>query len=236
MSMYAHDEVERAFHEFLRRGAYGHDWVGWSNVFTDDALYTEHCLGQFVGSNGIREWIVAQMAMVPAMSVSIEWYDIVDDKVSLWIWNHLPDPSGGTEQFEFPNYTLLTYAGGGKWRKEEDVYDPTSSESTVVSWFKAGGNQKTPDNRSLRPKAFSHPPLPLSSPSADVMQARIRDNVPAGAHVRECVAKGARAAIIYDTTERTHGLILHVDGDGVVVFKDEFTNPRENFVKKDVLR
>lgn len=68
------------------------------------------------------------------------------------------------------------------------------------------------------------------------MQETIRDNVPVGAHVRECVVKGARAAVIYDTTERTHGLILHVDGDGVAVFKDEFTNPRENFVKKDVLR
>jgi len=41
---------------------------------------------------------------------------------------------------------------------------------------------------------------------------------------------------VYDTAERTYGLILHVDGGGNVVFKDEFTNARENFGKKDVLR
>ncbi|MEY4227626.1 MAG: hypothetical protein RLZ84_218 [Actinomycetota bacterium] len=236
MSSYPRDEVERAFHEFLRRGAYGHDWVGWSEVFTDDALYTEHCLGHFVGSTGIREWIVAQMAMIPSMSFSIEWYDIVDDKVSLWIWNHLPDPSGGSEQYEFPNYTLLTYAGDGKWRKEEDVYDPATSESTVVSWFKAGGNQKTPDDRSLRPKMLSHPPLPRTAPTKELMQTVISSIVPTGAHVRECVVNGSRAAVVYDTTERTYGLVLHVDGDGKVVFKDEFTNSRENFEKKEVLR
>jgi hypothetical protein len=68
------------------------------------------------------------------------------------------------------------------------------------------------------------------------MQTVISANVPSGAHVRECVINGARAAIVYDTSERTYGLILHVDGEGKVAFKEEFTNTRENFGKKDVLR
>ncbi len=236
LAPFTRDEVERAFHDFLRVGAYGHDWPAWSAIFTQDALYTEHCLGVFVGAEQIQNWIVPQMQMVPAMTFSIEWYDIVDNQIAFWIWNHLPDPAGGSVRFDFPNFSLLTYAGNGKWCKEEDVYDPSSSESVVMSWFNAGGNAQTPQDRSLRAPQFTHPSLPQNIPTANQINAAIASIVPPNATLRQKIINGARASLIYDTAERSYGTVMHVDNTGVVVFQDNFTNPRENFTIKDVQR
>lgn len=236
IEIFSRDEVERAFHDFLRVGAYGHDWPAWSGIFTDDALYTEHCLGVFVGAEQIKNWIVPQMEMVPAMTFSIEWYDIVDNTIAFWIWNHLPDPSGEGARFDFPNFSLLTYAGNGKWSKEEDVYDPRSSEPIVLSWFKAGGNAQTPQDRTLRAPQFTHPSLPHNLPTTHQMDVAIAAAVPPDATLRQKIVNGARASLVYDTSERTYGTVLHVDGDGARVFQDDFTNMRENFTIKDVRR
>ena len=35
--------AREAFETFLQLGAHGRDWAAWSKLFTDDALYIEHC-------------------------------------------------------------------------------------------------------------------------------------------------------------------------------------------------
>jgi ketosteroid isomerase-like protein len=163
MGRFSREEIEEAFAEFRRRGEGSHDWAGWADLFTEDALYQEHHLGTFRGRAAISEWIQACMADYPAMTLWIEWYQIEDDKVWFYIWNNLPDPTGEGRSFQFPNTTILQYAGDGKWRWEADFYNPHDAERVFKEWILAGGRKHTPQDRSLRGIEDWSPAVPTPS-------------------------------------------------------------------------
>ena len=143
MTMYPREEVEAAFAEFRRRGIETHDWSGWAELFTEDALYEEHNLGVFNGRAAIQKWIVECMADYPTMTLWIEWYMIEGNRISFYIWNNLPDPTGTGKRFGFPNTTILEYAGDGKFSFEGDYYNPEDAGRVFVDWIKAGGTRET---------------------------------------------------------------------------------------------
>lgn len=166
---YPREEVEAAFAEFLRRGAGEQDWPAWAAMFTDDATYIEHNLGRFHGSGEIREWIIPTMADFPSMTLWVEWSMIEGNRVVFYIWNNLPDPAGQGRQFQFPNATVIEYAGDGKWGYEEDYYNPASATTAVVDWQKAGGNKATVPDPSLTGIADWAPAVPTPAyPRAEV--------------------------------------------------------------------
>ena len=156
-------EIEDAFVTFLRHGAQQRDWPAWAHLFTDDATYIEHNLGNFRGAAEIEAWIVPTMAEFPSMTFWVEWSVIDGDRVAFYIWNNLPDPAGQGRSFQFPNATVLEYAGGGKWSYEEDYYNPVSAQQVVVDWLKAGGTADTPADQTLR-GVPGHAPEPSSEP------------------------------------------------------------------------
>ncbi len=160
MGRFSTEEIEEAFAEYRRRGEQGHDWVGWGELFTDDAHYEEHFLGEFHGREAITEWIVECMAQYPSMTLAIDWHVVEDDKVAFYIWNLLPDPEGGGKSFAFPNTTVIRYAGDGKWDWEADFYNPADAERVWTEWFTAGGRIDTPPDRSLGVVPDTTPPVP----------------------------------------------------------------------------
>ena len=159
------EEVETAFARFLELGAHNRDWPAWAGLFTDDARYIEHNLGEFTGRAEIERWIVKEMAPFGAMTFSIDWSIIEGDRVAFYIWNHLPDPEGGDARYSFPNLSVIEYAGDGKWGFEEDLYNPADANRVVGDWFRAGGSTDTPPDESLTaipdhtpaPSTASHP-------------------------------------------------------------------------------
>jgi CheY-like chemotaxis protein len=120
----------------VRRGIETHDWSGWAELFTEDALYEEHNLGVFNGRAAIQKWIVECMADYPTMTLWIEWYMIEGNRISFYIWNNLPDPTGTGKRFGFPNTTILEYAGDGKFSFEGDYYNPEDAGRVFVDWIK----------------------------------------------------------------------------------------------------
>ena len=167
--MHPREEVEAAFAEFLRRGVGEEDWPAWADVFTDEASYIEHNLGRFHGSKEIAEWIIPTMADFPSMTLWVEWSMIEGDRVVFYIWNNLPDPAGGGRHFQFPNATVIEYAGDGKWGLEEDYYNPNSARDVVVDWLKSGGTKETPRDPSLTGIADWAPAVPVpAAPRAEV--------------------------------------------------------------------
>jgi ketosteroid isomerase-like protein len=150
VGQFSRDEIEQAFAEYRRRGVEQHDWPGWADLFTEDAVYHEHLLGDFVGRDAIKTWIVDCMADFPSLSLWIEWWVIDDDGVFFYIWNNLPDPDGGDTRWAFPNVTYLHYAGDGLWDLEEDLYNPADANAVVGDWIKAGGTRELPRDDSLR--------------------------------------------------------------------------------------
>ena len=219
-------EVRDAFETFLDRGARGRDWHGWSSLFTDDAVYTEHCLGQFHGATGIESWITAAMQPVACMTFSLEWTVIEGNYVTFWIWNHLPSPPGSDREFCFPNFSILVYNGDGKWSAEEDFYDPAWA-GCVIDWYRAGGSPSQPANPALVPSRPSHPTPPSIAPERHVVMGALADACPPGTAFRHDVVGGSVGIGIYDTDERAYAVIVHVDASGQTVFSQTVTNPNE---------
>ena len=167
--MHPREEVEAAFAEFLRRGVGEEDWPAWADIFTDDASYIEHNLGRFHGRKEIAEWIIPTMADYPSMTLWVDWSVIEGDRVAFYIWNNLPDPAGERRHFQFPNASVIEYAGDGKWAFEEDYYNPASATTVVVDWIKAGGKKTTPPDRSLTTIPDWAPEVPTpAAPRAEV--------------------------------------------------------------------
>lgn len=219
-------EVKAAFETFLDRGARGRDWPSWSALFTDNAIYTEHCMGQFHGASGIEEWITAAMQPVAGMTFSVEWSVIEGDLVAFWIWNHLPNPPASAREFCFPNLSILTYAEDGRWSAEEDFYEPAWT-GCVIDWYRAGGSPAMSADPTLLPRRPSHPVAPATGPSRAVVSAALAAAAPASSILRHDIIGRSRGIGVFDTDQRAYAVIVHVDNSGTTVFTDTVTNPTE---------
>ncbi len=242
-------EIAGAFEEFLNRGARERRWADWAALFTDDARYTEHCLGSSDGQSAISAWILDAMEPFPNMTFSVDWSAIDGDRVAFWLWNHLPDPNGEDVNYGFPNLSIITYAGDGRWSAEEDFYHPKSAGSVVAAWYEAGGTVDTPADPTIEPRP-SHPPLPSPAPDRAVVEAvadalvseNWLDLIAWGAdyhdHGRQPIQRwaevprreryrvidGARVVVVVDH-EVPAGIVAHVNEAGRVTYIDHVYNP-----------
>ena len=144
MGRWSREELENEFARFqeigLKAGTSG-DWNPWADLFTEDATYVESNYGRMGGREAIRNWICSVMSQPPVDEMRyfpIEWYIIDEDRgwVTCQVWNRMTDPGDGSLHQAY-NFTLLKYAGDGKWSYEEDIYDPKHFEAMVTGWFEA---------------------------------------------------------------------------------------------------
>ena len=143
MGRFSRAELEAAFANFqetaLEAGTSG-DWARWADLFTEDATYIEHVFGTLGGREAIRNWICKTMSETPNDQMKyfpVEWYMIDEEKgwVVAHIWNRMVDPGDGSLHQAY-NFTLLKYAGNGKWSYEEDIYNPEHFGTMVGGWLK----------------------------------------------------------------------------------------------------
>lgn len=141
MGKWKRSELEAAFEKYqetaLAAGTSG-DWNQWADLFTEDATYVEHLFGTLGGREAIRHWISRTMARSPNNEMKffpVEWYMI--DKERGWVvcqvWNRMVDPGDGSLHQAY-NFTLLKYAGDGKWSYEEDIYNPQHFGDMIKGW------------------------------------------------------------------------------------------------------
>ena len=88
------EEIEAAFRTYWRAGAVGEDWDAWSDLFTEDAQYVEHVLGDLRGREAIRAWIKPIMAQYPELYTAYEWHAVdADDRPRDRLHAESPRPS-----------------------------------------------------------------------------------------------------------------------------------------------
>ena len=138
MAAFARDEIEQAFRTYWRTGAAGEDWDAWADLFTEDCLYQEHMYGTMHGREAVRSWIVPIMDKYREIYTGYEWHTIDADagRVILYLQNRRDDPRG-TGTIDFPGVTILEYAGGGKWRSEEDFWSAKERERAMAAYEEA---------------------------------------------------------------------------------------------------
>lgn len=114
------------------------DWSSYAGVFTEDATYVEHALGNMSGREAIREWIVSTMNMFPGSEMPtypVEWcsLDTENDWVIFKNINTMRDPGDGSVHGA-PVITALKYAGDGQWSYEEDAYNPMNFMAVIQEY------------------------------------------------------------------------------------------------------
>jgi uncharacterized protein (TIGR02246 family) len=143
MRVFDRSEVEAAFQRFVAVGDSG-DWNAWADLHSEDCVWVEHHLGVHRGREAIRRGITAVMKPVLMMFFPVAWHVIDGNRVVAYIWQQLPDPSGGTAEYRFANITVLEYAGDGLWSYQEDLYNPREAEQVIGRWIAAGGKLAAP--------------------------------------------------------------------------------------------
>ena len=144
MGRWSRAELEEALELYrktaLEAGTTG-KWDAWADLFTEDATYIEHLFGTLGGREAIRRWIVTTMAQNPNDQMKyfpMEWYMIDEERgwIVCQVWNRMVDPGDGSCHQAY-NFTLLKYAGNGKWSYEEDIYNPAHFQEMIRGWFAA---------------------------------------------------------------------------------------------------
>ena len=133
----AHDHFVAVAADAARSG----DWRQWSDLFTEDAEYVEHCFGRFRGRQEIHEWITRTMAAWPNSEMTAFPHDwcVCDEERGWWICkiqNRFADPGDG-RVYQEANLTVLHYAGDMQFSYEEDAYNPANFAPMVSAWTAA---------------------------------------------------------------------------------------------------
>jgi|SRR5579862_1818532 len=141
MGRWSRAELEQQFAHYeavAQAAAASGDWGPWVELFTEDAEYVEHLYGTMHGREEIRAWITETMSTYPGDQMTafpVEWSIVDDDRgwIACQIWNRMADPGDGSVHQAY-NFTLLKYAGDGRWASEEDIYNPAHFVSMIEAW------------------------------------------------------------------------------------------------------
>jgi hypothetical protein len=137
------EELEAAFrtwHTTVARAASGEgSWREFVDLFTADAEYHEQMVGVLKGRDAIWAWVEPTLAEFPgaAMTSFPAYWHVIDDVhgvIVVKLNNLMRDPGDGT-RMGADNISILTYAGNGKFSKEEDIYDPAEFSKLVPAWI-----------------------------------------------------------------------------------------------------
>lgn len=138
---FSRDELVAAFAEFentVDAAARTRNWDPWADHYTEDVVYVEHAAGTMRGRDEVREWIGKTMGTFPGSymtSFPSLWrvYDEATARVICELDNPMRDPGDGTI-ISATNISIVTYAGDGKWCRQEDVYNPLRFLSAARKW------------------------------------------------------------------------------------------------------
>jgi ketosteroid isomerase-like protein len=118
------DEVEAAVRRYLdmreRIDDGDESWDALAGVFTDDVVYVDPAWGRVEGLEAVRRELLGDaMEGLRSWRFPVDFHLIEGDTVVIKWRQVIPGPDGRT--YEQSGYSTLVYAGGGKFRYEEDL-------------------------------------------------------------------------------------------------------------------
>ena len=151
---FTRDELAAAFANFeqtVDRAAADQDWDAWVEQYTDDVLYIEHAAGTMHGRDEVRAWIWRTMGTFPGsyMTSFPSLWHVIDEptgRVICELDNPMRDPGDGTI-ISATNISIVTYAGDGKWRRQEDIYNPLRFVQASIEVVPQGAGTRHPRRR-----------------------------------------------------------------------------------------
>ena len=115
-------------------------WSDLVEFFTDDAVFIDPAWGRIEGIDEIRRFLVDSMTGIEDWTFPVDHVYVDGDEVVVKYRQVLPD---GRQQ---SGYTTLLYAGGGKFRYEEDVLNMAHvmEDLGASGWRPPAGMQPPP--------------------------------------------------------------------------------------------
>ncbi|KAA8968955.1 nuclear transport factor 2 family protein [Mycobacterium sp.] len=150
-------ELEAAFVRFeqtVARAAATRDWDAWVEQYTPDVDYIEHAAGTMKGRDAVRRWIRTTMTTFPGshMTAFPSLWSVIDEPTARIICeldNMMTDPGDGTV-ISATNISIITYAGDGRWCRQEDIYNPLRFARAAMTWCKKAQALGTLDDDAAR--------------------------------------------------------------------------------------
>jgi SnoaL-like domain len=138
---FTRSELAAAFETFeqtVARAAETHDWDAWVQHYTPDVLYIEHAAGTMHGRDEVRAWIERTMGTFPGsyMVAFPSLWSVIDEasgRIIMELDNPMRDPGDGSV-ITATNISIITYAGDGLWRQQEDIYNPLRFVQAALKW------------------------------------------------------------------------------------------------------
>jgi hypothetical protein len=125
-------------------------WSDLVEFFTDDAVFIDPAWGRIEGIDEIRRFLVDSMTGIEDWTFPVDRLYVDGDEVIVKFRQVLPD---GRQQ---SGYSTLLYAGGGKFRYEEDVLNMAHVlEDLRASGWQAPEGMQPPPRQPVRD--FSRP-------------------------------------------------------------------------------
>jgi len=136
MSEFSREEIKAAFDNRIALQE-SNDWDGYTDTFTEDAVYVDHHEGTFEGKEAIRKWLVAVMAPCEGWTFPVEWVVFEGDRIISKWFNRLPGQRVDGSHYEFAGITVMIYAGNGLFSYQEDMYNWEKAVPLLEEWSEA---------------------------------------------------------------------------------------------------
>jgi hypothetical protein len=154
---FSRGELAAAFEKFeqtVARAAEKQDWDAWVEHYTPDVLYIEHAAGTMRGRDEVREWIKGTMSTYPGshMVAFPSLWSVIDEptgRIIMELDNPMRDPGDGSV-ITATNISIITYAGDGLWRQQEDIYNPLRFVQAALKWCRKAQELGTLDDDAAR--------------------------------------------------------------------------------------
>jgi ketosteroid isomerase-like protein len=126
-------------------------WDALADFFTEDATFIDPAWGRIEGLPAIRTFLVESMAGLEDWSFPHEWAMVDGDRLVTCWQNRLPGRRADGSFYQAPGISLLTYAGGGRFSREEDLLNMVHvGELIRESGWKPGPGFHAPPRRPRR--------------------------------------------------------------------------------------
>ncbi len=126
-------------------------WDSLGDWFTDDATFIDPAWGRVEGIAAIREFLVDSMAGLEGWTFPRQWTAVTGNcLISCW-QNRLPGARTDGTPYEAPGVSIMQYAGGGKFSREEDILNMAHViELLTESGWKPGPGFTPPPSKPRR--------------------------------------------------------------------------------------
>lgn len=123
-------------------------WTELAALFTDDVVYIDPAWGRIEGIDELRVFLDESMRGLEDWTFPVEYTAIDGDTVVIKWTQQLPGARPDGSRYSQSGYSTLVYAGGGKFRYEEDLLNMTHvfEDLKASNWQPGAGMLAPPSN------------------------------------------------------------------------------------------